>query len=572
MVKRRALIVVGGAALLLAAATPPLLAGAESPVLGSTTTAAPNAGAPTTEPGDSFVLPAGFTYLVDDTNRITVAVPTTWTDISTAPSTVEGALVPSINAATDLDVWDRTFDAPGVLYAAFPFTADTQTLMDRLGLTSGCVSDTVVPYSDGVFTGSWAQWTECGATGQAAWHLIVASPADQAFTAAVVMQLSGPQDQQAFEVVLETFNTTPSATWPASAPGPSTTLPPTTVGATTVPGPTTTGLPAIGIRLVDETTFLTVTVPADWTDQNLANSRHDDGSERATITASPDIQQYYETWEGSGTHLLALPPTTDPAVVLNQFAYPGACADGGITLYRDGRFTGQRQDWSNCDGLETRVVNVAARPLDGSFTLFIQVQQATPDEAALTQILASAGPVQGAAYPTPVASVPLTPTGLVPPELLAAPAIPLTTVADEQGRLSISVPSTWTDTDVGPHLNDDATDRPRVAAAPVLDDFYSDWEAPGVQVVAYPFTSDPSTLLRNLGFADQCSDAGVQSYDNGTFTGLMQTWAACGDTVSRNVLLALSPADQSVTVYVEIQLPDQDNTPLQAVLSSLRVG
>ena len=52
----------------------------------------------------------------------------------------------------------------------------------------------------------------------------------------------------------------------------------------------------------------------------------------------------------------------------------------------------------------------------------------------------------------------------------------------------------------------------------------------------------------------------------------MQTWAACGETVSRNVLLALSPADQSVTVYVEIQLPDQDNTPLQAVLSSLRVG
>ena len=228
-----------------------------------------------------------------------------------------------------------------------------------------------------------------------------------------------------------------------------------------MPGPTTTGLPAIGIRLVDETNFLTVTVPADWTDQNLANSRHDDGSERATITAAPDIQQYFETWEGSGTHLLALPPTTDPAVVLNQFAYPGACTDEGITLYSDSRFTGQRQDWSNCDGLATRVVNVAARPLDASFTLFIQVQQATPDDAALNQILASAGPVQGAAYPTPVASAPLTPTGPVPPELLAAPATPLTTVTDEQGRLSISVPSAWSDTDVGPHLNDDATDRPR---------------------------------------------------------------------------------------------------------------
>ena len=528
-----------------------------------------------------------------------MAVPTTWTDVSTAPTTADGVPVPSINAATDLDLWDRTFDAPGVLYAAFPFTADPQTLIDRMGLSSGCLSDTVIPYADGVFTGSWAQWSECGPTGQAAWHLIVASPSDQAFTAAVIVQLTGPQDEQALQVVLETFNVTPSATWPASAPGPSTipattaassstvagttvpvpvppvtssTAPQTTVGPATVPAPTTTGLPAIGVRLVDETNFLAVTVPADWTDQNLANSRHDDGSERATITASPDIDQYYETWEGSGTHLLALPATTEPTAVLRQFAYPGPCTDGGITPFSDGRFTGQQQIWLNCDGLATRVVNIAARPSDGSFTMFIQVQQATPDDAALNQIVASAGPVPGAVYATPAPSVPLTPIGPVPPELLTAPAIPLTSVSDEQGRLSISVPSAWTDTDVGPQLNDDATDRPRVAAAPVLEEFYSEWEAPGVQVVAYPFTNDPSTLLRNLGFGDLCTDAGVQSFSNGTFTGLMQTWAECGDTISRNVLLALSPADQSVTVYVEIQLPDTDNTPLQAVLSSLQVA
>ena len=82
-------------------------------------------------------------------------------------------------------------------------------------------------------------------------------------------------------------------------------------------------------------------------------------------------------------------------------------------------------------------------------------------------------------------------------------------------------------------MNDDGSDRPRVAAAPVLDDFYTEWEVPGVQVVAYPFASDPSTLLRNLGFAGQCTDAGVQAFDNGTFTGLMQTWTACGGTRHR---------------------------------------
>ena len=147
-----------------------------------------------------------------------------------------------------------------------------------------------------------------------------------------------------------------------------------------------------------------------------------------------------------------------------------------------------------------------------------------------TRSSSSVGPVPGAVYPTPTVAAPLTPTGPVPPELLTAPAIPLTNVTDDDGRLSVSVPSAWTDTDVGVQMNDDASDRPRVAAAPVLDEFYSDWEAPGVQVVAYPFTDDPSTLLHNLGYADQCTDGGVQSFSNGTFTGLMQTWTACGDT------------------------------------------
>ena len=200
MKSRVTLLVAGGAALVAGAIAPSMLAGAVTAAEPTTTTTE----AATTEP--AFVLPAGYRYLVDDTNRITVAVPETWTDIATFPGNIGGASVPAINAATDLQLWNDTFDAPGVLYAAFPYTSDPQTLINVYGLTAGCASSTVVPYADGVFTGSWAQWTECGPGGAAEWHLIVASPADQAFTAFVQIQLTGPQDQQAFDVVLETFN------------------------------------------------------------------------------------------------------------------------------------------------------------------------------------------------------------------------------------------------------------------------------------------------------------------------------------------------------------------------------
>ena len=87
-----------------------------------------------------------------------------------------------------------------------------------------------------------------------------------------------------------------------------------------------------------------------------------------------------------------------------------------------------------------------------------------------------------------------------------------------------------------------------------------------------PVHQRPVDAAQQSRLRRRCTDGGVQTFDNGTLTGLMQTWTACGGTVSRDVVLAVSPADQSVTVYVEIQLPDNDNAPLQAVLSSLQVG
>ena len=249
--------------MLLAVATPSLLAGAESPGLGSTTTAAPNAGAPTTAPGDSFVLPAGFTYLVDDTNRITVAVPTTWTDISTAPTTVERCPRAVDQRGDGLGRLGPDVRRPRRAVRRLPVhgrPADVDRSVGALQRMRSPTPSSPTPTASSPARGP--SGPSAGATGQAAWHLIVASPADQAFTAAVVVQLSGPQDQQALEVVLETFNVTPSATWPASAPGPSTTLPGSTIPATTTAPPSTA-------------TVTTVPVPPPpVTSSTLPSTRH----------------------------------------------------------------------------------------------------------------------------------------------------------------------------------------------------------------------------------------------------------------------------------------------------------
>lgn len=200
-------------------------------VLGQSASAAP----PSTAPDDSAPtgsLPEGYVRLVDDTGFLTVVVPDTWTTIDTAPSENEdGSPRPWIFASNaDITTFQDTF-ASGVLYVAVPYEADAETVLTNAGLTAGCETIAVEPYgSDGavegtapastgsadvaaeapgtfddpVFAGFVQVGTNCG-EGGGTWNMVVASPADQSFTAIVQVQVETPADQEAIDIVLASF-------------------------------------------------------------------------------------------------------------------------------------------------------------------------------------------------------------------------------------------------------------------------------------------------------------------------------------------------------------------------------
>lgn len=151
-------------------------------------------------------LPDGSVRLVDDTGFISVVVPGTWTDVATAPTAAPGEsdLRPFIAAATDIDEFQGTFDVAGALYVAFAFTPDPATVIDRSGLIEGCATIEVEPYDDGTLVGVVQDGDNCGADA-GVWNMIVASPADESFTAVVQVQTASPDDQDAFDLVLESF-------------------------------------------------------------------------------------------------------------------------------------------------------------------------------------------------------------------------------------------------------------------------------------------------------------------------------------------------------------------------------
>ena len=236
----------------------------------------------------AFVLPPDYVQLTDDTGSITVAVPSTWTDVSTLPYIDDaGNTIPRITAATDYQVFHDTFDIPGVEYVALPFNADQQALMTQFGLGGGCAKIETTPYNDGAFIGLHGVWSDCGQSGLPEWHQLVVAPADNSRTLVLQIQITSQAELPILQNILDSFNT--GTRRPAGdhggrrthraaadrrraddphadgrraddphADGPVPTIPTPTAGVPTVP---TIPIPTVAVPTVPVPTGVTPTVP-----------------------------------------------------------------------------------------------------------------------------------------------------------------------------------------------------------------------------------------------------------------------------------------------------------------------
>jgi hypothetical protein len=223
----------------------------------------------------AFVLPPDYVQLTDDTGAITVAVPNTWTDVSTLPFTDDaGNTIPRITAATDYQVFHDTFDVPGVEYVALPFNADQPALMTQYGLTGGCATTETTPYNDGAFIGLHGVWSDCGQSGVPEWHQLVVAPADNSRTLVLQIQITSQAELPILQNILDSFNTgtgVPPVTTVAGVPTvplPTAvvpTIPTPTAAVPTIPTPTavvpTTPTPTAGVPTVPTIPIPTVPVP-----------------------------------------------------------------------------------------------------------------------------------------------------------------------------------------------------------------------------------------------------------------------------------------------------------------------
>ncbi len=130
-----------------------------------------------------------------------------------------------------------------------------------------------------------------------------------------------------------------------------------------------------------------------------------------------------------------------------------------------------------------------------------------------------------------------------------------TTVTDDQGLISVSIPASWTEVNGEPNPNF----GPSIWASPDIQGYLDTWEVPGIVVESAPdrSASEIDVLLQERDFSEACEDLGAEPYDDGLYVGTLQIYGNCGGTGTYYIILAASPADADYLVRVEVQAPSQ---------------
>lgn len=147
-----------------------------------------------------------YTLVTDDSGMLSVSVPTDWFDVDGAPIDLGGVSSPSIIASTSVDGFQNNWDVPGVQFIAsealIGYTADE--LLD-LAASDECVSEGRVDYDDGVFTGRYESYADCGGTG-AKTIVVAAFDEDGTYGVLVAVQVVTDADLVALDEILNTFD------------------------------------------------------------------------------------------------------------------------------------------------------------------------------------------------------------------------------------------------------------------------------------------------------------------------------------------------------------------------------
>ncbi len=160
--------------------------------------------------------PSGFEYtdyqtITDESGLISVSVPLEWADTddrgwsSSLATGVEEIIGPALSAAPDIEAFRSTWGTPGVFIGASPLISSTvEEVLDMFDFTDDCAYDGRYEYDDGVYTGLYDLYVDCGPEGSLFFQ-VIAEPADQSWIASIQIVALTDADLTAADEIFNTF-------------------------------------------------------------------------------------------------------------------------------------------------------------------------------------------------------------------------------------------------------------------------------------------------------------------------------------------------------------------------------
>lgn len=142
----------------------------------------------------AYPVAADAVRLTDDSGRLSIAVPPSWTDVGTAAG--DDSSRPVVQAGTDLEALaagaaDGSFGAPGVYATAGPMGSDLGAIIGDIPVAESCAVAPVTLFNNGTFEGYIRRFERCGGHPDRRGVIVAASAPDDSFQVAAMMLLGG---------------------------------------------------------------------------------------------------------------------------------------------------------------------------------------------------------------------------------------------------------------------------------------------------------------------------------------------------------------------------------------------
>ncbi len=156
--------------------------------------------------GDEAAPYSDFVEIADDGGAITVTVPAEWSDVLGVPWDFDDEEVgPAVRAAPNLDGFFNTWGTPGVFIAASNrLPISRAELLDREDFSPACDFVERLDYDDGLYTGEFDVWEDCGDEGST-FLVVAAEPPGGELTILVQIVIVDDRDLAAADRVIDTF-------------------------------------------------------------------------------------------------------------------------------------------------------------------------------------------------------------------------------------------------------------------------------------------------------------------------------------------------------------------------------